>query len=119
MAKEVVENIITEEIDHVDPYLNSLIKILKKESNQRSISDFIEIGKYLKNFPVFKEYGIEGRDLADLGEFIMYQFLEEDDEVIEAGQTSDNLYLIIDGHVEFQSDVAKNKLTGPQVDLIC
>ena len=107
-----MENIITEQTDHTDPAINSLIKILKKNSENRSSTDLFEIGRFLKNFSIFKEFGIEGRDRSDIGEFITYQFFEEDDVIIEAGSQSDYLYLIIDGAVEFTSDIFKNPLTG-------
>jgi len=58
--------------DHSDNEINNLIQILKKPSDHRSSADLLELSLWIKNVKFFKEYGIIGRDLLDVCEFLTY-----------------------------------------------
>ena len=115
----ILEGLWEIKLDHSDPDLNHLIQILKKPADARTPSDLIELMAWIKNVPFFKHYGIIGRDLLEVCEFLTYEHKSYGGTLIEFGESSDSMYIVLDGTVDFTVNLMKHHIGDKQVDELC
>ena len=76
----------------------------------RTNADLNDIANYLEKYSFLEDQGINGKFLNELGEKVTYQIFEADDEIISYGKTHDNMYLILDGRIDFNYDLLDSKV---------
>ena len=79
----------------------------------------MELMSEIKNIEFFKQYGIAGRDLLDVCEFLTYEYIDFGKTFVDFGEEKDSLYIVLDGKVNFVVDMGRHFLQDPQVDEIC
>ena len=91
---------------------------MKKNHDARSTSELSELMSYLKDIKMFKDQNIIGKDLHEVCEMLTYEKRYKDENVVDLGKSYDQMWIVLDGRIEFKINVKEQKLTTQEVQKI-
>lgn len=81
----------------------------------RNAQDLQEVATFVKDIQFFKKQQIEGKDLQELSELFWYRYAECGDSLFKYGEKCEEMYILIEGAVEFSVDPLKHPLKAKDV----
>lgn len=100
---------------HEDKDIDKLIRVLMKDTNERTSMHNVPINDFIKKVEWFEENKIAGADLIDLSALVTYEHYSPGEAIFKFGQPNDKMYIIIDGQVDFCLDMKKHDLNSDEI----
>ena len=89
-----------------------------KNHDARSTADLSELMNYLKDIKMFKDQNIVGKDLLEVCEMLTYEKRYTDENVVDFGKCYDQMWIVLDGKIEFKINIQENPMTTAEVQNI-
>ena len=73
---------------------------------------------YLKDIKMFKDQNIVGKDLLEVCEMLTYEKRYQDETIVDFGRCYDQMWIVLDGNVEFKINIKENPMTTAEIQNI-